>query len=109
MNIQKTLNNALLPLSNFFKKNNRIINMSLIILLLGIILPMEEFFKFNLHGLIKDKSDQLMKMPFFMATLSLIIYTIYVSKDPMMFSLVMIIIYTLMSSKGGNKEVDSEN
>ena len=45
----------------------------------------------------------------FKSILSLIIYTIYVSKDPMMFSLVMIIIYTLMSSKGGNKEVDSDN
>ena len=99
MNIQKTFNNALLPLSNFFKKNNRIINMSLIILLLGIISPIEEIFKFNLHGLIKDKSDQLMKMPFFMAVLSIIVYTVHVSNDPMMFSLVMIIIYTLMSSK----------
>ena len=96
MNVHKKFNHALLPFSNLLKKNNNIINLSLIILLLLLISPINHFFGINLKEKIKDKTNQLMISPFFMTCLSLLVYTVYVSNDPMMFSLLMVIIYHLM-------------
>ena len=85
MNVDKTLS----PFSNFLKKNNKVVNLLLIILIALMLFPIDHFFNSNPIKEFETTVGTLISNPMTMAFLTLLTYVVYISNDPTMFTLFM--------------------
>ena len=98
MNVDKTLS----PFSNFLKKNNKVINLLLIILLVLMLFPIDHFFNSNPVKEFETTVGTLISNPMTMAVLTLLTYVVYISNDTMMFTLYMFVLHRLTMHAGAS-------
>ena len=102
MNIEKGLSKTLSPFSNFLKKNNKIINILLVTLLILILFPVDHFFTSNPVKEVQDIMASMIGNPMSMAFLTLLTYVVYASNDTTMFTLYMFLMHYLVLHSGGS-------
>ena len=76
MNIEKGLSKTLSPFSNFLKKNNKVVNMLLVTLLVLILFPVDHFFTSNPIKEVQSTMATMLGNPMSMAFLTLLTYVI---------------------------------
>ena len=96
MNIEKGLSKTLSPFSNFLKKNNKMINILLVTLLVLILFPVDHFFTSNPVKEVQSTLTTMLGNPMSMAFLTLLTYVVYTSNDTTMFTLYMFLIHHLV-------------
>ena len=97
MDIDKTIS----PLTNLLKKNSKIINMVLIILLISMLFPFDELLNFNPVKEVENQLSKLVVNPFVMAVLTVVIYATYKTNDYKMFALTLVLVHRLLHSASG--------
>ena len=102
MNIEKGLSKSLSPFSNFLKKNNKMVNLLLVTLLVLILFPIDHFFTSNPVKEVQSTLSTLLGNPMSMAFLTVLTYVVYASNDTTMFTLYMFLIHYLVLHSGGS-------
>ena len=102
MNIEKGLSKTLSPFSNFLKKNNKVVNMLLVTLLVLILFPVDHFFTSNPVKEVQNTITPMLGNPMSMAFLTLLTYVVYASNDTTMFTLYMFLMHYLVLHSGGS-------
>ena len=102
MNIEKGLSKTLSPFSNFLKKNNKVVNMLLVTLLVLILFPIDHFFTSNPVKEVQNTITPMLGNPMSMAFLTLLTYVVYASNDTTMFTLYMFLMHYLVIHSGGS-------
>ena len=102
MNIEKGLSKTLSPFSNFLKKNNKMINILLVTLLVLILFPVDHFFTSNPVKEVQSTMATMIGNPMSMAFLTLLTYVVYASNDTTMFTLYMFLMHYLVLHSGGS-------
>ena len=97
MDIDKTIS----PLTNLLKKNGKIINMVLIILLISMLFPFDELLNFNPVREVENQLSKLVANPYVMAVLTVVIYATYKTNDYKMFALTLVFVHRLLHSASG--------
>ena len=98
MDVDKTIS----PLTNLLKKNNKIINMVLIVLLVAMLFPVDHFLNFNPIKDVENQLTELIKNPFVMAVLTIVIYAVFKTNDYRMFALLMFLVHRLLHNTPGS-------
>ena len=101
MNIEKGLSKVVSPVSNVLKRNNKIINTALIVLLALTLFPVEYFLKSDPVKETETKVAEMLANPIVMVVVIFFLYAIYESNDVTMFTLYMYLLHRLLHNSSG--------
>ena len=95
--MDKNIEKVFSPVSNVIKKNSKIINLALVILVCLMVFPTEYFLTIDPVKEIEGQLSKLLQNPFVMAVVTLLVYVVWITNDPTMFVLVMFLVHRLSS------------
>ena len=95
----------LLPLTNILKNSSKMINLVLIVLLVAMLFPINEYFPSNPIDDVENELVKFVSNPVMMTILTLLLYCVFLTNNDTMFVLVLYIIHRLVmhSSSGSPK------
>ena len=90
----------LLPLTNILKNSSQMINLVLIILLVAMLFPINEYFPSNPIDDVENELVKVVSNPVMMTVLTLLLYCVFLTNNDTMFVLVLYIIHRLVMHGG---------
>ena len=96
MNLQANVNKALSPMSSFINKNNKVINLLLITLVVLVIFPVEYFVDSNPVEEMQTTLSVLISSPMGLVVTCILTYVIFSSNNVVTFTLYMFLLHKLL-------------
>tara|TARA_Y100001935_G_scaffold253475_1_gene259749 strand:+ start:7908 stop:8333 length:426 start_codon:yes stop_codon:yes gene_type:complete len=94
------LEKQLLPFTNILKNSSKMINLTLVILLVGMLFPVNEFFPSNPFDVVENELVSLLSNPLMMTVLTLLVYSVFLTNNEVMLVLILFIIHRLVLHRG---------
>jgi len=89
------------PLTNILRSSSKIVNLILIVLLVSLLFPIEDFFPSNPIKVVEDELISLFSNPAILSIVTIFIYCVYLSGNETMLVLTLYIIHRMVLH-GGN-------